>query len=129
VTVPDGHAAMAVVYLATQQMELLDSAGAVMFSFPISSGRNGLTPSGNFTVQSKSEVASSATDYPGIQMQWMTRFNGGIGFHGIPVKDGTQLDTPLGQALVSAGCVRLDDGDAKIVYDTLAPNARVIVEG
>lgn len=126
--VGDGEAALAVVRLSTQQMELIDDDGAVMYRFPISSGRDGLTPVGNFKVQSKSELAYSATDYPEITMQWMTRFNGGIGFHGIPVKNGTQLDTPLGQAPVSAGCVRLDDADAKIVYDLLPVGADVIVE-
>jgi len=79
-------------------------------------------------VQSKSELAYSATDYPSITMQSMTRFNGGIGFHGIPVKNGERLDTPLGQRPVSAGYIRLDDADAKIVFDMLPVGADVIVQ-
>lgn len=126
-TTPTGQASAAVVHLSTQQMELLDGNGDVMYRFPISSGRDGLTPVGSFKVQSKSELAYSATDYPEITMMWMTRFNGGIGFHGIPVKNGTPLDTPLGQAPVSAGCVRLADADAKIVFEVLALGADVIV--
>ncbi len=120
-------AATAVVYLGSQQMELLDAAGNVTHRFPISSGRDGLTPVGNFKVQSKSELAYSATNYPNITMNWMTRFNGGIGFHGIPVENGEQLDTPLGEAPVSAGCVRMDDADAKVVYDLLPLGADVLV--
>ena len=108
-------------------MELLDAAGNVTHRFPISSGRDGLTPVGNFKVQSKSELAYSATNYPNITMNWMTRFNGGIGFHGIPVENGEQLDTPLGEAPVSAGCVRMDDADAKVVYDLLPLGADVLV--
>ena len=125
---PGGQAATAVVHLSTQQVELLDGDGTIMYRFPISSGRDGLTPIGSFKVQSKSELAWSATEYPEITMEWMTRFNGGIGFHGIPVKNGTKLDTPLGTAPVSAGCIRLDDADAEIVYDTLQVGADVIVE-
>jgi peptidoglycan hydrolase-like protein with peptidoglycan-binding domain len=123
-----GQAAAAIVHLSTQQMDLLDAAGNVLYSFPISSGREGLTPVGSFKVQSKSELAYSATGYPDITMQWMSRFNGGIGFHGIPVKNGSQLDTPLGKAPVSAGCVRLSDADAKVVYDVLPVGAGVFVE-
>ncbi|MDJ0663313.1 MAG: L,D-transpeptidase family protein [Acidimicrobiia bacterium] len=121
-------AVTAVVYLGEQQMELIDAGGNVTHRFPVSSGRDGLTPIGNFKVQSKSELAYSATDYPNITMKWMTRFNGGIGFHGIPVENGEQLDTPLGQAPVSAGCIRMDDADAKVVYDLLPVGANVIVQ-
>lgn len=122
-----GATISAVIHLSNQQMELLDADGTVLHQFPISSGRDGLTPVGSFAVQSKAEMATSSSDYPNITMPWMTRFNGGIGFHGIPVKDGNQLDTPLGVAPVSAGCIRMADADAKIVYDTLPVGARVSV--
>lgn len=125
---PEQSGVTAVVHLSTQQMELLDANGAVLHQFPISSGRDGLTPVGSFNVQSKSELAYSSSDYPEITMPWMTRFNGGIGFHGIPVKNGTQLDTPLGQAPVSAGCIRLADADAKVVFDTLPTGSSVTVQ-
>lgn len=121
-------AASAVIYLGEQQMELLDANGTVTHRFPISSGRDGLTPIGSFKVQSKSELAYSASNYPNITMNWMTRFNGGIGFHGIPVENGEQLNTPLGEAPVSAGCVRMDDDDAKVVYELLPSGADVIVQ-
>ncbi|MCP4306620.1 MAG: murein L,D-transpeptidase [bacterium] len=119
----------AVVHLSTQQMELLDANSAVLHEFPISSGHDGLTPIGTFNVQSKSDVAYSSSDYPEITMLWMTRFNGGIGFHGIPVKNGSELDTPLGVAPVSAGCIRVADADAKVVFDTLPAGAPVAVVG
>jgi lipoprotein-anchoring transpeptidase ErfK/SrfK len=55
------------------------------------------------------------------------RSNGGIGFHGIPVKNGTPLATPLGQRPVSAGCIRMADNDAKAVFDQLPVGASVTV--
>jgi lipoprotein-anchoring transpeptidase ErfK/SrfK len=126
---PSPSGVSAVVHLSTQQMELVDANGAVLQEFPISSGRDGLTPVGNFNAQSKSDLAYSSSGYPDITMPWMTRFNGGIGFHGIPVKNGTQLETPLGVAPVSAGCIRMADADAKVVVDTLPAGAPVTIVG
>lgn len=127
-TPPSQGKPSAVIYLSTQSMKLFDANGRTTHEFLISSGRDGLTPVGSFKVQSKSELAYSSSDYPNITMQWMSRFNGGIGFHGIPVKNGQQLDTPLGKAPVSAGCIRMADADAKTVYDTLPIGADVTVQ-
>ena len=125
---PPSGGRSAVINLSTQSMKLFDASGNVTHEFLISSGRDGLTPIGSFKVQSKSELAYSSSDYPNITMKWMTRFNGGIGFHGIPVKNGDPLDTPLGKTPVSAGCIRMADSDAKIVYDLLPAGASVTVE-
>jgi hypothetical protein len=65
---PSGGGVSAVVYLSTQQMELLGADGEVLHRFPISSGRNDLTPVGTFAVESKSEIATSSSDYPSITM-------------------------------------------------------------
>jgi hypothetical protein len=116
----------AVVKLSEQQVYVYDAADNQLARMPCSSGREGLTPVGTFAVQSKSASTVSNSD-PEISMDWMTRFNGSIGFHGIPVKGGQQLDTPLGEAPVSAGCVRMADGDAKRIYDELPVGARVEV--
>lgn len=61
---PNPNGVSAVVHLSTQQMELVDANGAVLHEFPISSGRDGLTPVGNFNVQPKSDLAYSSSDYP-----------------------------------------------------------------
>ena len=116
----------AVVKLGEQHVYLYDGSGRQIARMPCSSGRDGLTPVGTFAVQSKSSSTVSNSD-PTISMKWMTRFNGSIGFHGIPVKGGQQLDTPLGQAPVSAGCVRMADADAKSIYDSLPIGTRVEV--
>jgi lipoprotein-anchoring transpeptidase ErfK/SrfK len=115
----------AIVRLGDQHAQLYDENDNLLHDFPISSGADGLTPVGEFVVQSRDEQAWA----PGGEttMAWMTRFNGGIGFHGIPVKNGEALDTPLGERPVSHGCVRMEDADAKTVYETLPDGAAVIV--
>lgn len=113
------------VLLADQRVRLFDGDRLVA-EYPVSSGRNGLTPRGSFKVQSKSARTVSNSD-SSISMQWMTRFNGGIGFHGIPVKAGTPLPTPLGVQPVSAGCIRMADDAAKAVFDRLPIGAIVVV--
>lgn len=120
--------ASVLVDLAEQQVYLYDAAGAVTHRFSVSSGRDGLTPVGTFHTQSESDMAWASSD-SSITMKWMTRFNGGIGFHGIPVKDGVGLETPLGERPVSAGCIRMADADAKILQDVLPVGAEVVVRG
>ena len=80
--VPSGPLAAAVVHLSTQQLELLDPAGVVKHRFPVSSGANGATPAGVFTVFRKVPRAVSDSDAD-VSMPWLVNFNGGIGFHGI----------------------------------------------
>ena len=122
----DSKVTGAIVVLSSQKVVLFAGSKPVA-EFPVSSGRNGLTPVGTFKVQSKSPRTVSNSDNT-IGMKWMTRFNGGIGFHGIPVrKDGTPLATPLGQRPVSAGCIRMRDDDAKKVYDQLPIGGAVVV--
>jgi hypothetical protein len=122
----DSKVTGAIVVLSSQKVVLFAGSKPVA-EFPVSSGRNGLTPTGSFKVQSKSSRTVSNSDNT-IGMKWMTRFNGGIGFHGIPVrKDGTPLATPLGQRPVSAGCIRMRDEDAKKVYDQLPIGGTVVV--
>lgn len=122
----DSKVTGAIVVLSSQKVVLFAGSKPVA-EFPVSSGRNGLTPVGSFKVQSKSPRTVSNSDNT-IGMKWMTRFNGGIGFHGIPVrKDGTPLATPLGQRPVSAGCIRMRDDDAKRIFDQLPIGGTVVV--
>jgi peptidoglycan hydrolase-like protein with peptidoglycan-binding domain len=115
----------AIVRLGSQHAQIYDGDDTLLHDFPISSGADGLTPVGEFAVQSRDEQAWA----PGGEttMAWMTRFNGGIGFHGIPVKNGEALETPLGERPVSHGCIRMEDEHAKVVYDTLPEDAPVTV--
>ncbi len=94
--------------------------GVLLREIPVSTGAGGRTPLGHFRVYSRSAITSSTTDSR-VTMRWMTRFNGGIGFHGIPRKGSTPLATPLGQRAVSHGCVRMADSDAFFIY-TYVPN-------
>jgi peptidoglycan hydrolase-like protein with peptidoglycan-binding domain len=124
--VASGPLAAAVVHLSTQQLELLDPAGVVKHRFPVSSGANGATPPGTFTVFRKVPRAISDSDAD-VSMPWLVNFNGGIGFHGIPVKGSVALPTPLGLRPVSHGCVRMADDAAKFLYDNLPIGATVSV--
>jgi lipoprotein-anchoring transpeptidase ErfK/SrfK len=86
-----------------------------------------LTPVGTFHVQSKSERAY-AGGRGGVYMNFMTRFNGGIGFHSIPkTASGDDLPTPLGQRAVSHGCIRMADDQAQLVFENLPIGAVVEV--
>ena len=121
-----GAWAKAVVSLSQQTATFYDAAGNVVLQAPISSGKNGLTPKGTFHVQSKSARAYSGSN--GVYMNDMVRFNGGIGFHSIPKKaSGEDLPTPLGQAPVSHGCIRMADAQAKLVFEHLPVGALVEV--
>ena len=115
----------AVVSLSAQTATFYDAAGNVVLQAPISSGHDGLTPQGTFHVQSKSSRAFAGN---GVYMDSMTRFNGGIGFHSIPKRaSGEDLPTPLGQAPVSHGCIRMADAQAQQVYEHLPVGAVVEV--
>ena len=119
--------AKAVVTLANETATFYDGAGNVVLQAPISSGHDGLTPVGTFHVQSKSERAY-AGGRGGVSMNFMTRFNGGIGFHSIPkTAAGEDLPTPLGQRAVSHGCIRMADDQAQLVFENLPIGALVEV--
>ncbi len=123
---PDAWA-KAVVTLSDETATFYDRDGNVVLQAPISSGHDGLTPIGTFHVQSKSERAY-AGGRSGVYMNFMTRFNGGIGFHSIPkTAQDEDLPTPLGQRAVSHGCIRMADDQAKLVFENLPIGALVEV--
>ena len=100
--------------------------GSVIRDIPISSGSGGRTPLGRYAITTRSPW-TTATSNSKVSMKWMTRFNGGIGFHGIPRQGSTALKTPLGQRPVSHGCVRMADADAQWIYDNAAKGTPVNV--
>jgi len=103
------------VSIKLQRAYVYDPSGALIKEIPISSGAGGRTPLGNFRVYSRSEWTTSASDSR-VSMRFMTRFNGGIGFHGIPRRGSRALATPLGVRPVSHGCVRMSDEDAFWIF-------------
>ena len=126
----DGVAAQApriVVDLSDQTVTLIDTDGDTVATYPASTGSPETpTPTGRYRVTSKS-TATFAVNNPRVTMRHMVRFNGGIGFHSIPRKDGRPLDTPLGERGVSHGCVRLADRDARELYRNTPIGTLVIV--
>ncbi len=108
------------VSIKLQRAFVYDDQGALLKEIPISSGAGGKTPLGNYRIYSRSSWTTSASDSR-VSMKWMTRFNGGIGFHGIPRRGNTPLSTPLGVKPVSHGCVRMADADAQWIFDNV-PN-------
>jgi lipoprotein-anchoring transpeptidase ErfK/SrfK len=71
-----------------------------------------------------------AKDAPTVHMDWFTTFDGDVGFHGIPWAGdrANPLWTPLGEAAVSHGCVRMDDANARLLYTFLPDGAPVVVQ-
>lgn len=108
------------VSIKLQRAFVYGTDGSLMREIPISSGAGGRTPLGHYRVYSRSEWTTASSDRR-VSMRWMTRFHGGIGFHGIPVKGGQPLATPLGVRPVSHGCVRMSDADAFWIF-VMVPN-------
>jgi len=125
-TVPRPAPKWVVLVSLSRQHAYVTFGGRIVRDIPISSGARGQTPSGRFRVSSKSR-ATSANGNPSVTMAYMTRFNGGIGFHGIPRKNGRPLSTPLGRRPVSHGCIRMADTNAKFVFQTVPKGSLVVV--
>jgi len=119
--------AEATVDLSDQRLIITDTTGAIVRTWRVSTGAAETpTPTGRFKVTSKSSRTFVAGN-PRVTMRYMTRFNGGIGFHSIPRLDGTPLTTPLGTKAVSHGCVRLSDKNARELFHKLPVGATVTV--
>lgn len=117
-----------VVDQTTQHAKVFTDAGEYIRLIPISSGRGGATPNGNFAIYSKSRWTTSSSN-GNVTMPFMSRIVGGIGFHGIPRNRGVPMPTPLGVEPVSAGCIRMSDADAEWVYTNMPVGTPVFVTG
>jgi lipoprotein-anchoring transpeptidase ErfK/SrfK len=116
-----------VVDLSEQTATVYDAHGTKLRAFKVSSGSpDNPTPKGRFKVYSKSPVTFARSN-PSVTMLNMVRFNGGVGFHAIPRKNGVPLKTPLGRYGVSHGCIRMSDADAEQMYKNLPLGASVVV--
>ncbi|MFM7064850.1 MAG: L,D-transpeptidase [Actinomycetes bacterium] len=101
--------------------------GALVKDIPVSSGARGRTPRGTFRIYSKSAATRAGSD-TSVSMRFMTRFNGGIGFHSIPRKNGRALATPLGIRPVSHGCIRMADLNAAWLSGNVPVGTTVVVK-
>ncbi len=123
------------VVLDEQRAYFYNSNRRLIATVPVSTGVDDQTPTGIFTVFSKSEKTFYAPN-PRERMRYMTRFTvgrrgGNIGFHGIPytvTKSGEVPHyTPLGLAPSSHGCIRMRVSDAKWVFENMALGSVVSV--
>jgi hypothetical protein len=120
----------AVVDLSEQHVYLYDSGGNTIARWPVSTGKSGKeTPVGTFQVTTRARVGTSGTDSR-VHMDYFTRFNRGVGFHGIPWRSSrsNRIATPLGVRGASAGCVRMLDEHAQVLFEHLPPGASVVVQ-
>jgi len=128
---PDSGVGRRVVYSNSQQrVWLVEANGTVVHSFLVS-GRRGVPNPGTYQVFSKSAMSSAHGG--DLRLPYMTRFAHGrslaIGFHGIPRRgDGSpiQSDSELGQ-FRSAGCVRMNQTEVKILWDFAPVGTAVVV--
>ncbi|TAL70445.1 MAG: murein L,D-transpeptidase [Bacteroidetes bacterium] len=97
-------------------------------SFNISSGTSRLekgkdTPTGIYTVQSKSPVAISKQFENAELINWIG-FNGNIGFHGL---NGNKYYWRLGKAPSSHGCIRISREDGAKLYSVVKRGTPIMV--
>lgn len=109
-----------------QQVWLVDANNAVVRTFRVS-GKQGVPRPGNYSIISQSRRTNSTIN-PSIWMRNMSRFIPKIGFHEIPIRVSTPMQTldELGQYR-SHGCVRLAPEDAAFLYDWVDVGTPVIV--
>jgi lipoprotein-anchoring transpeptidase ErfK/SrfK len=119
-----------VVYSESRQRVWLVAGGEVRRTYPVSGSIYDNLDPGTYSVFSRSEQAWGIDDSG--TMRYFVRFahgdNAAIGFHDIPVDDGTpvqtvdQLGTPL-----SHGCIRQRRADAKALWAFAPVGTKVVV--
>ena len=102
--------------LKTQVARLI-SRKDTAYEFKISSGNKNIpkgieTPSGLFTVQTKSPMAISK-QFDNAELYWWISFAGNIGFHGLK---GNGYYAGLGKRAQSHGCVRVSREDGEKLF-------------
>jgi hypothetical protein len=116
---------------AQQRVWLVEADNGYTHTFPVS-GRRGVPAPGTYHVFSKSVMS---TAHGGdLRLPYMTRFavapSGlAIGFHGIPLRrNGTpiQSDAELGE-FRSAGCVRMNQNDIRVLWNFAPVGTKVVV--
>jgi len=83
------------------------------------------TLTGMFTIKVKGAGYSKTNE--GFKVKWYTQFYQNYLFHSILFNlDGTIYDGRLGMAL-SDGCIRLNEEDAKYIFDNIPSGTLVII--
>ena len=124
------RASRVTVDLSEQRAYVYDGNGLLKRVVLVSTGGPGhLTRIGTFRVTSRTRVGRAGGDH-NVRMDYFTRFDKGIGFHGIPWRGsrGNRLTTPLGKRGVSHGCVRMADSNARWLYLELKNGDQVVVQ-
>jgi hypothetical protein len=119
-----------IVYSNSQQRVWTVEANDVVSHTFLVSGRHGLPPAGIHHVYSKVPTSPSGD----LTLPWTLRFaisssGNPIDFHGIPLRpDGSPIedDSLLGTPQ-SHGCVRMNQGDAKVLWDWATVGTTVVV--
>ena len=112
------RAAHVVVDLSEQRAYVYDAQGLLMKVILVSTGGPGYrTRVGSFLVTTRTRVGRAGGNSD-VRMDYFTRFDKSIGFHGIPWRGSrnNRLATPLGQKGVSHGCIRMADSNARWLY-------------
>ncbi|MDF7640347.1 L,D-transpeptidase [Bifidobacterium sp. ESL0784] len=99
-------------------------------SFPVCTGKPGHETSlGNYVINVRYTVQTMrGADYVTPNVQWVSYFNGGQGFHGAPWNPtGIGTGDPAGHG--SHGCVNMNVSDAKWIFDNCPQGTLVQVVG
>jgi peptidoglycan hydrolase-like protein with peptidoglycan-binding domain len=115
--------------ISKQKLKLFENNTQVA-EYRISSGTlTHPTPLGEFKIYNKFDMAYSQK-YKCWLPFWMAFTQDGLyGFHGLPICGNEKIGkTPLGRPS-SHGCIRLDDNDAKEIYNWTSIGTKIIISG
>lgn len=118
-----------VVDLSEQRTYITTASGGKVVVLISSGARGTPTRVGSYKITSKTRVGTSGGDKR-VRMDFFSRFDRGIGFHGIPWRGNrsNRLWTPLGERGVSHGCVRMPDSMAAWIYYKAPVGTTVVVQ-
>lgn len=118
-----------VVDLSEQRTYITTASGRRVVVLISSGASSTPTRAGSYKITSKTRVGTSGGDKR-VHMDFFSRFDRGIGFHGIPWRGNrsNRLWTPLGKKGVSHGCVRMPDTSAAWIYQKAPVGTTVVVQ-
>jgi hypothetical protein len=109
----------------TQMRAYVYSNGTTTLEVPVKTkGKSGSwweTPAGLYKIETKEKTHYSTIGH--VTQPWSMQFQGNFFIHGIPYHDdGTQVATSF-----SGGCIRLEDDDAKKIFDRVKVGTPILV--
>lgn len=117
------------VSVAEQKVRIYDN-GAIIKEWTVSTGKEGATPLGNFSIQNRGEWFFSEKYQQGA-MWWVSFKDWGVYlFHSVPMdrnrnvleEEAAKLGTPA-----SHGCIRLEIDNARWIYDNIPAGTQVYI--